>query len=68
MKSTKFKEELKKMNGHELREKLDAMRREYFGMKLNVTTAPIKDYSLFKKLKKDIARVSTYLRHIEKNA
>lgn len=66
MKVTKFKEELKKLTAQELKEKLDAMRREFFGMKLNSTTAPIKDYSLISKLKKDIARVSTYMRQIEK--
>jgi len=65
MKVTKFKEELKKMSAQELKEKLDAMRRELFGLKLNSTTAHVKDYSVFNKLKKNIARVASSLRQAQ---
>ena len=68
MKVTKFKNELRKMTAKELREKLDAMRREYFGMRLKISSGTIKDYSLFNKLKKDIARAETQARHIEDKA
>ena len=68
MKVMKFKEELKKMSAQDLKEKLDAMRRELFGLKLNSTTAHVKDYSQFNKLKKNIARVASYLRQSEAQA
>jgi ribosomal protein L29 len=68
MKVTKVKAELKKLSAQDLKEKLDAMRREFFGMKLNSTTAPVKDYSQISKLKKDIARAETYMRQIESKA
>lgn len=68
MKVMKFKEELKKMSSQDLKEKLDAMRRELFGLRLNSTTAHVKDYSQFNKLKKNIARVASYLRQAQAQA
>jgi ribosomal protein L29 len=61
MKTTVLKQEFAQMSTQELVEKLDAMRRELFSLRLNVSVAHIKDYSLFKKLRKDIARALTYL-------
>ena len=60
MKVTKFKDELKQLDAAELKVKLDAVRRELFNIQLNATTAHVKDYSQFKKLKKDVARVLTF--------
>ncbi|MCX5922253.1 MAG: 50S ribosomal protein L29 [Candidatus Dependentiae bacterium] len=62
MKMTKVKEEMKQLNAQELQEKLDAFRRDLFGLRLNASTAHVKDYSQFKKIRKNIAQVSTYLR------
>ena len=62
MKVDKFKDELVHMSEAELRGKLDGMQRELFSLRLNASTAHVKDYSLFKKLRKDIARMSTILR------
>lgn len=61
MKTTVLKQEFAQMSTQELVEKLDAMRRELFSLRLNVSVAHIKDYSLFKKLRKDIARALTFL-------
>lgn len=61
MKTTVLKQELAQMSVQELVERLDAMRRELFSLRLNVSVAHIKDNSLFKKLRKDIARVLTIL-------
>lgn len=58
----KDKEALKKNNEQELVKEIDALRREYFKLKLNAATAHIKDYSQFKKLRKNIAQAITYLR------
>ncbi len=62
MKVDKFKDELAHMSEAELHGKLEGMQRELFSLRLNASTAHIKDYSLFKKLRKDIARMSTVLR------
>ena len=61
MKVDTFKKEIAQLNEQELREKLETTRRDLFSLKLNATTAHIKDYSLFKKLRKDVARMLTHL-------
>jgi ribosomal protein L29 len=68
MKTTKFKDEFKQLGVQELNEKLDALRREYFGLKLNAATSHVKDYSQFNKLRKNIARLETYKRLANKHA
>lgn len=45
----------------ELKTKIDEARRELFGLRLTSVTSPVKDNSLFKKLRKDIARAMTIL-------
>jgi len=62
MKITKVKDELKKMTDEELVKKFHELSRELFNIKLNAATAHFKDYSQFNKLRKDVARVATYLR------
>jgi ribosomal protein L29 len=62
MKSNQFKEELKKLEIKDLIFKLDALRREYFTLRLNSSTSHVKDYSEFKKSRKNIARALTVLR------
>lgn len=58
----KEKEALKKASEQELAQGAELLRREYFTLKLNAVTAHVKDYSQFKKLRKNIARTLTYLR------
>ncbi len=67
MKVKKIKEELKQLNAQELKDKLDSLRREYFGLKLNAATAHVKDYSQFKKIKKNVARVATIIKQAERS-
>lgn len=62
MKVNTFKDELAQMSEVEVGEKLEHVRRDLFSLKLNLSTTHIKDYSLFKKLRKDIARMLTSLR------
>lgn len=62
MKVDKFNQELTQMSEADLHEKLDSIRRELFSLRLNISTTHNKDYSLFKKLRKDIARVQTVIR------
>lgn len=54
-------DELKGLNQAELQVKIDGWRRELFGLRLNASTSHIKDYSQFKKLRKNIARGLTLL-------
>lgn len=61
MKTNILKNEFAQMNEVELKEKVEAVRRELFSLKLNASTAHVKDYSLFKKLRKNIARGLTML-------
>ncbi|MEX0849511.1 MAG: 50S ribosomal protein L29 [Candidatus Dependentiae bacterium] len=63
MKVDKFKQELEHMGAVELQDKLEGIRRELFSLRLNASTAHIKDYSLFKKLRRDVARILTFLRN-----
>ncbi|GMU19371.1 MAG: hypothetical protein AMXMBFR12_05630 [Candidatus Babeliales bacterium] len=62
MKSTQFKDEMNKLEIKDLVSKLNALRHEYFTLKLNSATSHIKDYSEFKKIRKNIARALTLLR------
>ena len=49
----------------ELKTKIDEARRELFGLRLTSVTSPVKDNSMFKKLRKEIARAMTILRSKE---
>jgi ribosomal protein L29 len=62
MKINDLKKELRELNAEQIQEKLDAWQRELFSLKLNATTAHIKDYSQFHKVRKNIARALTYIR------
>lgn len=62
MKISKLKEELRQDDVQALAAKVDAARRELFRLKINVATAHVKDYSQFKKGRRSIARLLTYLR------
>jgi ribosomal protein L29 len=62
MKTNKLKEDLKQLEIKDLVIKLDAFRRNQFTLRLNSSTSHIKDYSQFKKGRKNIARILTYLR------
>jgi len=68
MKVAELNKELEKMSVTELQQKLEGLRRELFNIKLNAATAHVKDYSQFDKLKKNIARVLTFIRQKEQEA
>jgi ribosomal protein L29 len=62
MKVSKFKDEIKQLGIKELIIKLDALRRDQFSLRLNSSTAHVKDYSQFEKNRRNIARVLFSLR------
>ena len=57
MKVTKFKQDIQELDRNALVEKLTKLKRDLFSLRLNATTAHVKDYSQYKKLRKNIARV-----------
>lgn len=61
MKIAQEREEFKNMELGELKVKIDSMRRELFSLRLNASTAHVKDYSQFSKIRRRIARALTYL-------
>lgn len=65
MKKINFKKQLEQLDSNDLRATLDQLRRNLFGLRLNSLTAHIKDYSQFKKLRKNIARILTQLHKTE---
>lgn len=62
MKRGDLKEELRRLSVNDLQTKLDQFRKELFSLRLNTSTAHIKDYSQFKKLRSNIALVQTLLK------
>lgn len=65
MKVAMVKEEIAHLDMAELRKKLNQLRHELFGLRINFTTSHVKDYSQFKKIRKDIARVLTVIQKNE---
>lgn len=66
MKIRDIKKELKNLNAADLMVKEITLRQELFSYNLNTTTGHVKDYSQFKKLRKNIARAMTYRRQMNK--
>ena len=62
MKVQKIKDEFKNSDAATLTAKLNDTRRELFSLRLNATAAHVKDYSQYKKLRRNVARILTYLR------
>jgi len=59
MKIEKERENLRNMDADELKKTLGSLQRELFNLRLNASTAHVKDYSQFGKLRKKIARALT---------
>ena len=59
MKLEKERENLRSMDDQELSKRISSLRRELFNLRLNASTAHVKDYSQFGKLRRQIARALT---------
>ena len=59
MKKTELMQEVTQLSAEELRNALGETRRALFGLRLNAATTHLKDYSQYKKLRKQIARILT---------
>jgi ribosomal protein L29 len=60
-----IRKELHQLPINDLRQKVEALRRELFSLRLHTVTSPIKDYKQFIRMKRDIARVLTFLNQKE---
>lgn len=61
MKTKRFNEEIRQLDENQLNDRLNQLKKELFSLRLNVVTSHVKDYSVFKKLRRDIARVQTVI-------
>jgi ribosomal protein L29 len=61
MKQMGFMQRVQPLSVEELQQKLDSTRQDLFGLRLNAATSPVKDYSQYKKLRKQTARLLTAL-------
>jgi len=52
-------QEIAQLSAEELRNALGETRRALFGLRLNAATTHLKDYSQYKKLRKQVARILT---------
>jgi len=59
MKQMGFMQRVQSLSVEELQQKLDSARQDLFGLRLNAATTPVKDYSQYKKLRKQAARLLT---------
>lgn len=50
-----------------LKNEVESMKKEYLNLKMSVFSGQMKDFSQFRKLRRDIARAFTYLRQKEMN-
>ena len=61
MKQMGFMQRVQSLSVEELQQKLDSARQDLFGLRLNAATTPVKDYSQYKKLRKQAARILTVM-------
>ena len=62
----KKKDELKKLDIESLNQEAIGLKKELFNLKLNINGGEVKDYSQFKKMRKNIARCLTLLNQNKK--
>ena len=62
MKQMGFIQRIQQLSVEDLQQKLDSTRQDLFGLRLNAATSPVKDYSQYKKLRKQAARLLTSIR------
>lgn len=65
MEKIRFMQRLQQLSVEELQDKLNNTRRNLFSLRINAVSTPVKDYSQYKKLRKQSARILTAMN--EKN-
>ena len=61
MKEMSLSQKLQQLSVEDLQNRLEGTRRDLFGLRLNAATSQVKDYSQYKKLRKQAARFLTAL-------
>ncbi len=59
--------ELKSKSADELNQMLLDLRKEQLNLRFQTTSGTVEDTSIFRKVKKDVARIKTFLNHIKKS-
>lgn len=59
MKQVTFMQRAQQLSAEELQTRLDSARQDLLGLRINAATSPVKDYSQYKKLRKQAARILT---------
>lgn len=60
-----FTQRAQQLSAEELQKKVDGTRKDLFGLRVNAATSQVKDYSQYKKLRKQIARLLTVIQSKE---
>lgn len=59
MKQMGFMQKMQQLSVEDLQKRLDSTRRDLFGLRINSASTQVKDYSQYKKLRKQAARILT---------
>lgn len=59
MKQMGFMQKMQQLSIEDLQKRLDSTRRDLFGLRINSASTPVKDYSQYKKLRRQAARILT---------
>jgi len=62
MKELSLSQRLQQLSIEDLNTRVESMRRDLFGLRVNAATTKVKDFSQYKKLRKHIARIMTAIR------
>jgi len=62
MKQMGFMQRIQQLSAEDLQKKLDSTRQDLFGLRVNSAATQVKDYSQYKKLRKQAARILTAMR------
>jgi ribosomal protein L29 len=61
MKQMGFIQRIQQLSVEDLQTKLDSTRQDLFGLRINSASTQVKDYSQYKKLRKQAARILTVM-------
>jgi ribosomal protein L29 len=59
MEQMKLMQKLQQLSVEDLQKRLDSTRQDLFGLRINTASTQVKDYSQYKKLRKQTARILT---------
>jgi large subunit ribosomal protein L29 len=57
-----FMQRIQQLSVEDLQKRLDSTRQDLFGLRVNSASTQVKDYSQYKKLRKQVARILTVMR------